>query len=75
MGHGWRNYLVVAFKNLRGIGRVWGLDKRFPILGKRYVARVLCGSCRPTSGKKRETWGSPILVDGVERGGEVSFLG
>ena len=46
MGHGRRNYLVVAFKDLRGIGRVWGLDNHFPILGKRYVARVLCGSRR-----------------------------
>src|SRR5437667_11756185 len=33
MGHGWRNYLMVAFKDLRGIGRVSGLDKRLPILG------------------------------------------
>ena len=33
MGHGWRNYLMVAFKDLHGIGRVSGLDKRLPILG------------------------------------------
>ncbi len=38
MGHGWRNYLVVAFKDLRGIEQVWGLDKHFPILGKRCVS-------------------------------------
>ena len=73
MGHGWRNYLVVAFQDLRGIGRVWGLDKHFPILGKRYVARVLCGSRRPTSRKKRETWGTAIPADEVENGGEIWF--
>ena len=46
MGHGWRNYFVVAIKDLGGIERFWGLDKQFPSLGKRYVARVLCGSRR-----------------------------